>query len=556
MASEKFKEVRDLTAYLEGQRTDREQIWREQARWLIPHRGVFDGLDYDTRHKERMVNVYNNAPCRSVRRAATGITNGLVPQSAPWFRMVYRDWAIGERSGRREYLDAVEEVLYAHLRAGSFYQAIHSCHEEAVGFGCAALFQDAGVNTAIRFECVTVGTFAVGLDADGMTDAFVRRVKWTARQLAQKFGKGSLSNEVQQALSKEPYRPFEIVHVVRPRDIRDPGRIDARNMPYESVFYEAGLTDGDVLHEGGFHEMPYHFSSYNRGIGIYGVGPGDDVLPDAKQMQHVEADKLYGIKAVMKPPMLVPYTMKDRLDMRPGGKNYVPPGQTDSVKPMVNFRPEIQQAREEIATLTMRIDDTTNASLFGDVSMENRPQGMTASEWMGRQRERLQHIGPFITSHETTMLTPVLIRAHGMLDRAGLLPVPPQDMEEVAVIDIEYISPLAQAMRQGKADTTRAFLRDVLEIVSGTQDASLLDKVDMDQAIDELANGQGVPGRIVRSDEDVAALRQQRAEALQKQDQAAQSMAAMQALSRAAATSTGPDTLAGDLMGKESANVR
>lgn len=556
MASEKLKEVRALVAHLKELRRDREPIWKEQAKWLIPHRGVFDGMDHATLHKERTRDVYNNAPARSVRRAATGITNGLVPQSAPWFRMVFRDWAIAERSGRRAYLDAVEEALYAQLRAAGFYQAIHSAHEEAVGFGCCLLFQDSGVNSVMRFECVTCGTYAVGLDADGMLDAVARDIKWSARQLAQKFGKERLSANTRSALEKSPYTPVDVVHVVRPRAQRDAQRIDARNMPYESVFYEANVTDGDVLHEGGFHEMPYHFSTFNKGISTYGTGPGDDMLPDAKQMQMVEADKLYGLKAVMKPPMKVPTSFKDRLDMRPGAKNPVPPGQGDSIGPLVQVRPEIQQAREEITTLTYRIDDTTMASLFGDVSMENRPQGMTASEWLGRQRERLQHIGPFITAHETGLLTPVLIRTHGMLDRAGMLPVPPQDMEEVAIIDIEYISPLAQAMRQTKADTTRAFVRDVLEISTGTQDASVLDKVDFDQAVDELAAGQGVPARIVRSDEDVAALREQRAAAQQKQEQAAQSMAAMQALSRAAATPTGPDTLAGDMMGKEAANAQ
>ena len=60
----------------------------------------------------------------------------------------------------------------------------------------------------------------------------------------------------------------------------------------------------------------------------------------------------------------------------------------------------------------------------------------------------------------------------------------------------------------------------------------VLDKVDVDQMVDELATGLGVPGKVIRADPDVAQIRQQRAEAqaaqMQQQQQMLEAQAAVQ----------------------------
>jgi hypothetical protein len=51
-------------------------------------------------------------------------------------------------------------------------------------------------------------------------------------------------------------------------------------------------------------------------------------------------------------------------------------------------------------------------------------------------------------------------------------------------------------------------------------DPATADKVNFDQLIDEHGNSVGVPPTVIRSDEEVAAMRQQRAQAQQAQQQA------------------------------------
>ena len=69
-------------------------------------------------------------------------------------------------------------------------------------------------------------------------------------------------------------------------------------------------------------------------------------------------------------------------------------------------------------------------------------------------------------------------------------------------------------------------------LAQATQSLEVLDKVDVDQMVDELATGLGVPGKVIRADSDVAQIRQQRAEAqaaqMQQQQQMLEAQAAVQ----------------------------
>lgn len=70
---------------------------------------------------------------------------------------------------------------------------------------------------------------------------------------------------------------------------------------------------------------------------------------------------------------------------------------------------------------------------------------------------------------------------------------------------VEYVSALAQAQRVVTAQAIRRFASDVSTLAGVAP--QVLDKVDFEQAVDELAAIAGVPARVVRSDAEVAALR-------------------------------------------------
>lgn len=523
----RLEDVQRFASHLEGLRSARMGEWQELARWLAPHRGVFDGELTTDRGHRRNREAFLSVGSAALRKGAAGLTSGMTPRNAPWFEAAFRDGDMWEQSGAPVWLDEVNARMDAALAAGGFYQAVHAFNTDLLWAGCALLYVESDATTDIRCECIDIGSFAVGMDSGGRLDAVVRRIRMTPARIAQIFGKDRMSDASRKALETTPYSPIEVTHVVQRRDMRDPGRLDSKAMPWASYFWEQGSEK--FLREGGYMEMPYFFTTWNQ-CGLYGTGPGDDALSDLKQIDKMERDKLIGLSKLVSPPVMAPQQYKGEVDLYPGAVNYVSVG--GQITPILDLSPyarAFQFLQAELQTVAGRVENELLASIFASMPLDQRPKDMSATEFLERKREALQQLGPVMSAYEPNVLTPLLWRVAGILDRAGLMPPPPESLTGMPLpMKIDFVSPIANALRQTGAETTRALVQDVLLMAQA--DPQVLDKVDLDQAVDELATGLGAPGKILRADADVAALRQQRAQA-----QAAQmhDMAAQQAVQTA-----------------------
>jgi hypothetical protein len=108
--------------------------------------------------------------------------------------------------------------------------------------------------------------------------------------------------------------------------------------------------------------------------------------------------------------------------------------------------------------------------------------------------------------------------------RAGVIPPAPASLRGQEYV-IEYTSPLAKAQRAADLNSMSNFLGMVGQMASFVP--TVLDKLNSDDIVDRQADMHNVPPSIVRSPEEVAVIRQQRA---QQQAQ----MAQMQQLNAAA----------------------
>jgi Bacteriophage head to tail connecting protein len=107
------------------------------------------------------------------------------------------------------------------------------------------------------------------------------------------------------------------------------------------------------------------------------------------------------------------------------------------------------------------------------------------------------------------LLNKVIDRAFAMASRAGLLPEPPPELAG-QTLKVEYISVLAQAQRAigiGGIERLTGYVASLAQVKP-----DILDKVDLDQAVDEYAEMLGTPPSIVLSDEVVGKRRNARAE--------------------------------------------
>lgn len=516
-----FTKAERLRAYLWNSRSPREAIWRECSRWICPFRGCLDdGLRSEySDDEDDALTLFTGIASHAVLRGASGMTSGMTPRNSPWFKPYFADENMMELSGAREWLDLLEQRMEDCLSAGGFYQCIQNFNIDLLWAGCALLYSESGAHSPLRFESIQIGSFAVSLDHEGRLDSVARALKMPLAALAEKFGEARLSDRSRAKLQHDPYETVRVWQLCR--------KAAKGRWPIESLWWEDGARD--FLRQSGFFEMPFFFTTWNDGATVYGTGPGDEALPDARQLDILERRKLAGLGKLVEPPVSAPSSLKDVLDLSPGGINYSP--SPELIKPILDLSPYAQamsHIQEEINVVTGRLQDSLMASIFASIPLNQRPRDMSATEFLERKREALQQLGPVISAYEPNVLIPLLQRALMALDRQQKTPpTPPALKEQMLSLNVDFISPMTNALRQSSAEAARSLLTDVASIYSVCQNPEIYDKIDLDQTVDVLATAIGAPGGIVRSDEDVAQIREARA---QQQAQQAQAQNVMQQL--------------------------
>jgi hypothetical protein len=511
--SARLKDSQSIVKALETKREREDARWRVIAEHVLPYRGFWPA-DSDTQDAilERGKRNINPAATSSLERSAAGMTVGMTPEGMPWVNLKTRDDSRMEASGVREHLGFRENMIYALLRSAGFYQAIFDCNLELFGFGGGLLFMDNDPKRMARFEACTVGTYCVSHDASGDLSIVVRRTRKTLKAVADKYGEDKLSKGAKAKLIIAPYSDIDIIHIVSPREGRERGKLDAMQMPWRSVVYEDNLDnrgeDGpvDVLEESGYHEMPYFYAPYAMtGASDYGIGPGFFLIGHSRQLNETERQKLVALLKMINPPTKKPAGLTQRLNVGPGQENAVSMSDSNGLGSLYEINIPLQYVYQEIKEIELRVTAVAKSDLFYDLPAEMRPNDMTATEYMERQRRRIQQVAPVVSLYEPRILDKVVERANNMLDRAGLFPPPPPALLESGGLEIEYTSTVSKSIRQAGAENTRAYVAEIgnlakIQLEAGMKPTALL-KIDIPQAADEIASGLGVPARVVVDDE-------------------------------------------------------
>jgi hypothetical protein len=344
----------------------------------------------------------------------------------------------------------------------------------------------------------------------------------TARQIESRFGRENLPASVLTSLNVNRDSWFDVLHVVQPRAEFDVDRMDVMNMPYESVFLLNG-HGGHVLSESGFVENPYMAPRWDTAaMDVYGRSPAMDVLADVKMLMEMSKSQIQAVHLTLRPPMKVPSMYSRRLNLLPGGQNPVEQNQQDSVSPLYQVRPDLAGVSNKIQDVRTAIREGFYNDIFMMMAGSNR-RTITAAEVAERHEEKLIQLGPVIERQHTELLDPLLDRVFGILHRAGQLPEPPSVLEG-SDLKIDYISVLAQAQKMVGTQSLLSLASFVGDLAQANPE--VLDKVDMDRAVDDYAELIGVPTGIVRSGDEVEKFRNTRREMAMKQQQLQQSLQA------------------------------
>lgn len=515
-----------------------EGTWRDLQDNIAPNVGEIN-TNRVNEGDRRDRSIYNNTATRAVTILQGGMSSGLTSASRSWFKLATPDPDLMDFGPVKVWLHHAEQAMRELFVKSNLYNVLPSLYGELGVFGTGVMAAMPDEKGVVRFYPFTVGSYYLATSNRQIVDTLYREFKMTARQMAQQFGKEALCASTQAMLANNSEAWIDVCHAVEPNGSMDSGKDDNKNMPFRSVYWEKAGSHGQVLRESGFKTFPVMAPRWDvTGQSVYGYGPGSMALGDTKALQLMEKRKLEMVEKGVRPPMTAPSSLRNqRMSILPGDVTYVDVSQgMQGFVPTIEVNPAwVNVIRGEIDATEQRIHSAFFSDLFLMISQMDEVR--TATEIAARKEEKMLMLGPVLERLNDELLDPLIERTFsmmleqsmprwaGMLPGKPLLPPPP---EELAGMDlrVEYTSILAQAQKAlgvTSIERTVAFAGNLAGIAP-----EIMDKLNLEQAIDEYATMTGTPPTMIRSDDEVAAIREQRAQAAQQQQMMEQAGQAIQ----------------------------
>lgn len=521
--------IRSFNSRLESLKSERSTFipsWCEMSDYILSSRGRFL-VDSNNKGGRHNLNQINNKPKISARTLASGMMSGITSPSRPWFQLSTGDPSLNEHSAVKEWLHAVQQTMYRVYSSSNTYNALHNVYMELGVFGTATMGVYADFENVIHCKPYTAGEYMIATNGRDVVDTFYREYQLTVSQLVKEFGIENVSRDVRNNWENGNTEAWvDVVHAVEPNDDRDHMSPMAKDKKVRSVYYEksSGKGSDTFLRESGFDDFPVLGPRWGVAAGdVYGTDyPGMDAIGDAKALQLGERRKYQAVDIIVKPPMQGPSSMKSRIIN--GGLNSGDIVWTDKsgdgLKSVYDFRPDLNAIQAVNMESEQRVSRAFYEDLFLMLANSDRRQ-ITAREVAEKQEEKLLMLGPVLERLHSELLDPLIDRTFNILQKAGVLPPPPPELNG-RELDVEYVSVLAQAQRMVAVTGIERTVGFAAEISQIWPEARY--KVDAEQVMDDYAVSMGVNPKLIRSDDQVAEMKQ----AEQAQMQQAEQMAAAQ----------------------------
>jgi hypothetical protein len=490
--------------------------------------------------------IINNTATVAMRTFKSGMMAGASSPARPWFRLTV-DEQFMKSAAVKAWLFQVETSMRDVFTKSNFYNSLPMVYGALGGYGTGCQLIEEDSDATIRCYPYPVGSYMIALNEKNQIDTWCREFPMTVRNLVHKFGIDKVSTTVKGMYDNGNYETtVEVVHFIEPNKDRDITKLNAKDKPFRSVYYEAASNEHMMLRESGYDEFPLQTPRWDiEAEDIYGYSPAMQALGDVKQLQLEEKRKAELIDKSARPPMLADSSLRmSGSSIVPGGVTYI---DNLAAQQHASFRPAyevnnagVQHLSNDIKEIEYRIKRAFYEDLMLMFANSDNPN-VTAREVDERHQEKLLILGPFLERMNDELYDKAIDRTFNIMTRQGKIPRPPKELEGVA-IRVEYTSIMAQAQKligTNSVERVVGFVGNLLSL--GFTDAG--DKLNVDETIDSYANMHGTPPNMLRSEDEVGAIREQKAKAAQAQKLMEMAPAMNQA---ATAAKTLSDTPAGE----------
>lgn len=498
----------DRWGQLKTERSPFEQDWREIAEFIRPMRQEFRAIARAAAGLQRPTSdeyITDSTAYVALDNYVGGLYGFMSSPANRWFELETEDKALMEEHNVKLHLDAVTTRILKSFGPGasSFYTEAPELYGDTSAFGTGVFFSEWRRDGGFHDRTFAIIHCWPDMDDYGRIDTMFRELPLTPAQAAKKWGEDSLSDKLKDRAKKAKQEHLEFLHVVHPNDDYAPSTLGPKGFPFTEVYLEPDTKH--VIAIRGRREFPYQVPRWSGG-GKYGYGLGRRTLPDVKTINAADRANLEATEFQARPAVLAPdEDVVETLRPIPRGITYG--GINHAGRRMVDFLAPSGNLAITHEALEVRRQSFRDAWMFSLMQVMGRT-GMTPLEVLERQEDKMRIMGPSVARIQVEFLSPLIVRRYAEMERRGLLPEPPPELEQAA-LRIEYTSPMARAQRSAEAQSTLRFIEGTAAVAQVRPDA--VDHINGDEAVKVLAEGFAAPARVLNEPRVVEEIRAQRA---------------------------------------------
>ncbi|MDR2098732.1 MAG: head-tail connector protein [Rickettsiales bacterium] len=472
-----------------------ESHWEECYAYALPQKsGTLSGAHAGGAKKN--ANIFDSTAEAAVDNLASSLLSQLTPPWSKWFGLaIGADIAeAGDKAGKYAELESFEKILQSHFDRSNFYVEAHQCYLDLITVGTAVmLFEETpvGESSAFKFAAIPMSEVALEDGPLGRIDTVFRRTAMTLEHLRLKFGAQVFSDRQVGLMVKNPDAKVAVIESVAPRIVGG---------GQQGCAYVAFADDADgllgapgkvFLKSGAFQNSPFIcFRWLKVPSEIYGRSPVMKALPDIKTANKVvelilknASISVTGIWQADDDGVL----NLDNINLAPG--MIIPKAVGSSGLTPLRTGADFDVSQLVLSDLRAKI----NRCLLIDQLSPAGSARMTATEVIERGQQVSRILGATYGRLQSEFLTPVIMRAIGILKRRG-------EISDIMVngreIDLKYQSPLASSQAVRDAENVIGWIRSIS--VLGEEALGIIDK----RAVARfLGRTFGVSERLIAGDE-------------------------------------------------------
>lgn len=502
------EELIELYKKMKGQRSNFESYWQTLHDYFY-----VESADVNSSHAPgselSFAYLWDSTTLECADVLAAGFMNYLTPPGTRWFRLRARDNALSQNKAVTEYLEEVAEEVNLALNRSNFYNQIFPTYKASGVYGTSLLLEEEDVETDIRFTDLPIKQCVIVEDAQGRVNEYFIEFEYTAKQAAMRWGEQNLTREMrEEAAKREPDKKHTFLLYIAKRERR---RIDSQkkeNMAVGAIWID--MKGKHVVAEGGYNEFPAMAHRFDKRAFIpWGFSPAMKALPFARLLNAIAKTNLRAMMKLTDPPIAAPHNaFLMPFNMNPRAVNYYKKSKMDSGKDIFAFgnygHPEV--GMNAIEYYSMKVKSLMYNDVF--LAFEGLDKQMNNPEVMERINEKMAMLGPSVGRFTAEVLNPIVIRTIGILWRRGRLPMPPDEVLNNPQYEIDYLGQLAQSQKRSQLNALVSALTMAGNMAQFAPE--VLDKVDPDKATEEVWDVLGAPAKVLRDDQEVQAIRENR----------------------------------------------